>query len=166
MASALRSLLLLCGICGLLTGISCQTLKGYCPPGWTRLNDRCFIYQHDERTFSDAERVCTILGGNLASLTSDLEHRVVVEVIREAAGVFEDTWIGYHDTIMEDDFIWTDGTADTYTNFAADQPNDATVVGEDEDCVDIEEDDELWHDDSCTDLSPYICARDVIVKKH
>ncbi|XP_077369794.1 galactose-specific lectin nattectin-like [Festucalex cinctus] len=165
MASALRSLLLLCGICGLMTGISCQTLKGYCPKGWTRLNDRCFIYLHDERSFYDAERVCKVLGGNLASIYSDLENQVIIEIIREAAGTFEDTWIGYADPLEEGNFIWTDGSPDNYNDFAPGQPDDGSVV-DDEDCVDIEASDEHWHDDVCSDLSPFICAKGVHVKKH
>ncbi|KAM9828496.1 galactose-specific lectin nattectin-like [Syngnathus typhle] len=163
MASGLRSLLLLCGICGLFGSISCQTKKGYCPKGWTRLNDRCFIYEHDERTFADAESVCNILGGNLASIHSVLENQVVIEIIREAAGTFEDTWIGYHDTILEGDFIWTDGSPDGFTDFDMGQPDEAVSPG---DCVDIDSANEQWHDDSCLDLNPYICAKNILVKQH
>ncbi|XP_019746314.1 galactose-specific lectin nattectin-like [Hippocampus comes] len=163
MASALRSLLLLCGICGLLAGVSCQTLKGYCPKGWTRLNNRCFIYQHDPRSFPDAERVCNILGGNLASINSALENQVVIEIIRAAAGTFKDTWIGYQDSILEGDFIWTDGSSAGFDDFETGQPNEGVPP---EDCVDIEASTEQWHDDNCADLSPYVCAKKVHIKKH
>uniref|UniRef100_A0A3Q2YLQ8 C-type lectin domain-containing protein n=1 Tax=Hippocampus comes TaxID=109280 RepID=A0A3Q2YLQ8_HIPCM len=160
MASALRSLLLLCGICGLLTGISCQTLKGYCPKGWTRLNDRCFIFQHDQRTFADAERICNILGGNLASINNALENQVIIEIIREGAGVFEETWIGYHDTLLEGNLVWTDGSSGTFSDFEPGVPEPL------EDCVDIETPSEMWHEHVCDDLSPYVCAKKVHVKKH
>ncbi|XP_061636299.1 alpha-N-acetylgalactosamine-specific lectin-like [Phyllopteryx taeniolatus] len=162
MALALRSLLLLCGMCGLLAGVSCQTMKGYCPEGYTRLNDRCLIFQHEPRNFSDAESVCNILGGNLVSIGSALENAVVVELIRDAAGTFKNTWIAYHDTIQENDFMWTDGTFGVFTDFAATQPDDL----DNEDCVDINSDDEMWHDEDCTDLSSFVCAKKVITKKH
>ncbi|XP_061551888.1 galactose-specific lectin nattectin-like [Phycodurus eques] len=162
MAFALRSLLLLCGMCGLLAGVSCQTLKGYCPEGYTRLNDRCLVFQHEPRDFSDAESVCNILGGNLVSINSTLENAVIVELIRYSAAIFKNTWIGYHDTIQEDDFIWTDGTSGDFRDFAASEPNNL----DNEDCVNFDDGDEMWHDESCTNLSSFVCAKKVITKKH
>ncbi|XP_077588380.1 ladderlectin-like [Stigmatopora nigra] len=163
MAFSLRLLILFCGLSGLLTGVLGQTKKGYCPKGWTRLGNYCFIYQHDERTFADSESVCNILGGNLVSIRNRLENAIVREVIRDAAGVFDDTWIGLHDPITDYTFLWTDGTANTYEDFASGQPDN---VGGVEHCVDFEGTDELWHDDNCGDMNPSVCAKHIHVRKH
>ncbi|XP_061682946.1 alpha-N-acetylgalactosamine-specific lectin-like [Syngnathoides biaculeatus] len=162
MASSLRSLVLLCGICGLLAGVSCQTIKGFCPKGYTRLNDRCLIFEHEPRTFADAERVCNILGGNLVSIPNGVENAVIIELIRDGSGDdFKNTWNGYHDTLLEGNFVWSDGTAEDFTDFAPTQPDDTG----NEDCVEIRADDEQWNDVDCTNENSFVCAIDVL-KKH
>ncbi|XP_077369796.1 lithostathine-1-beta-like [Festucalex cinctus] len=137
-----------------------EIADNHCPKGWTQLDEYCYIYEHDPRTFPDAERVCNILGGNLVSINSRKEHALVVELIREGAGEVVDTWIGLHDTIEEDDFLWTDGKIVNFRNFGATQPDNGGV-GIEEDCVEIEADDELWDDDECTDENPFVCIRPV-----
>ncbi|XP_057683862.1 galactose-specific lectin nattectin-like [Corythoichthys intestinalis] len=163
MAFALRLLILFCGLSALLTGVLCQTKKGYCPKDWTRLGNYCYIYQHDERTFADSESVCNILGGSLASITSRLQNAIIREVIREGAGSFEDTWIGYHDTIAENAFIWTDGTPNNFEAFASGQPDN---FNSNEDCVEFEDLDEMWHDDNCEDENAFVCAKQIHLVKH
>ncbi|XP_061664420.1 galactose-specific lectin nattectin-like [Syngnathoides biaculeatus] len=164
--AGLHLLLALCGIIA-LPQANCFICTNYvavndCPKGWTQLDKYCYIYQHDPRTFSDAESVCNVLGGNLVSITSLKEHALVVELIREGAGDVVDTWIGFHDAIEEDDFVWTDGEIVNFRNFGVGQPDNVNDL---EDCVEIEGDDSLWDDDECSDANPFVCSRDVGKKK-
>ncbi|XP_061551874.1 ladderlectin-like [Phycodurus eques] len=153
-------LLALCGIIALAQAVFRHPQKSFndCPKGWTQLDKYCYVYYHDPRTFSDAESICNLLDGNLVSITSLKEHALVVELIREGAGSVVDTWIGSHDAIEEDDFVWTSGEVFKFTNFGPGQPNN---IGGDEDCVEIEADDSLWDDDECSDANPFVCIRPV-----
>ncbi|XP_061664433.1 galactose-specific lectin nattectin-like [Syngnathoides biaculeatus] len=154
----LHLLLALCGTIALAQARSSSKKDGNCPKGWTQLDEYCYVFQHDPRTFSDAESVCNILGGNLVSINSRKENAIIVELIREGAGAVVDTWIGFHDAIEEDDFVWTDGEVVNFRNFGANQPDNADGV---EDCVEIEEDDSLWDDDECSETNPFVCIRAV-----
>nr|XP_061812424.1 galactose-specific lectin nattectin-like [Nerophis lumbriciformis] len=133
MALALRSLFLLCGLTGLLTGVGSFPSKFFkdvsCPEGWTQLDCKCYIFQSEEREFADAEAVCNVLGGNMVSITSDLTNAVVQELSDDA----DQVWLGLHDTIEEGSYFWTDGTNNEYDNFATDQPS-----SDDGDCVEME----------------------------
>ncbi|XP_077432788.1 galactose-specific lectin nattectin-like [Vanacampus margaritifer] len=125
-----------------------------CPKGWTQLDCHCYIYEHEERTFADAESVCNILGGNLVSIHSALENAFVHELIREH-GNNDEVWIGLHDAIEDDDFIWTDGSDQDFTHFDATEPDETGP------CVHIDESDGFWEDGSCADDLSYVCIRDV-----
>ncbi|XP_077422234.1 struthiocalcin-2-like [Vanacampus margaritifer] len=132
-----------------------------CPKGWTQVDCRCFIFQDEEREFADAESVCNILGGNLASVQSALENAVIVQL--NAAGTTDssiDIWIGLHETIEEGTLFWTDGSPVDFTNFNNDDNNDSG------DCVAIENDDVLWDKDSCSDDNKYVCAREAVQCSH
>ncbi|XP_057686392.1 galactose-specific lectin nattectin-like [Corythoichthys intestinalis] len=158
MAFALGSLFLFCSISSLLTGVYSRTNlhengNSCCPKGWTRLDHRCFIYQDDRREFADAEKVCQVIGGNLASIHSTLEYTVVLEMIKEASDSSDDVWIGLHESIEEKAFFWTDGSSVDFTTF-----NDNVTSG---DCVEIEFQDGQWDNDSCYDRNRFVCARDI-----
>ncbi|XP_077467319.1 galactose-specific lectin nattectin-like [Stigmatopora argus] len=130
----------------------------HCPKGWTQLDENCYIFQDGERTFSDAESICNILDGNLVSINSAKENVLIVELIRECKGEIVDTWIGLHDAIEEGEFIWTDGEIVNFSGFAPGQPDSNAS---DEDCVEIENRDDMWHDVPCTDLNPFVCMKPV-----
>ncbi|XP_054654845.1 galactose-specific lectin nattectin-like [Dunckerocampus dactyliophorus] len=129
-----------------------------CPDGWTQLNNHCYVYQSDNRTFVDAEQACNDLGGNLASICDDLANTLVTQVILEAGGLGSLTWIGLHEAFEEGDFFWTDGSISDFRNFATGQPNDDSG---NEECVQIQPSDGLWSDADCTDEIPSVCIRDI-----
>ncbi|KAM9829860.1 ladderlectin-like [Syngnathus typhle] len=129
------SLVLLCGISGLLTGVWSATIvpaKGNnCPKGWTQLDCFCYIYEDERRTFADAESVCNILGGNLVSIHSDLENALLFELFKAgpSAGAM---WIGLTDAVLETDYMWTDGSNVDFDNFPEgftdEDQNDCAVI--------------------------------------
>ncbi|XP_054643004.1 galactose-specific lectin nattectin-like [Dunckerocampus dactyliophorus] len=153
MAFSLRMFFLLCGISGLLSGTWSWPRKDNecCPKGWTQLDDHCYVFKDDERTFADAESVCNILGGNLASVTSALKNVVVYQLITE--GEASDAWIGLNDAIEDGEYFWTDGKVFDFENFVSmrnDTGNCAVMVSKGE-----------WDDAMCTNLEPYVCIREV-----
>ncbi|KAM9827968.1 galactose-specific lectin nattectin-like [Syngnathus typhle] len=161
MAFHLQTLFLLCGLAGLWTGTwskAMEKVKGNgCPKDWTRLECNCYIYQHEARNFADAESVCNILGGNLVSIHNALENFFVHQLIL-AYNSPNDTWIGLHDAINEDNnFIWTDGTPEDFLAFTGSEP-DSTG-----NCIQINRSDGCWEDMVCTDEFPYVCIRETSV---
>ncbi|KAM9828913.1 lithostathine-1-alpha-like [Syngnathus typhle] len=160
MAFTLGSLVLLCGISGLLTGVWSATIvpvKGNnCPKGWTQLDCYCYIYEDERRTFADAENVCNILGGNLVSIHSNLENALVDELVQPGGGDLPSgIWIGLTDAVLETDHMWTDGSNVDFTNFSA-----RKAGGDDGDCVVMATATGEWADVSCATNLPYICIRE------
>nr|XP_057941008.1 galactose-specific lectin nattectin-like [Doryrhamphus excisus]XP_057941009.1 galactose-specific lectin nattectin-like [Doryrhamphus excisus] len=162
MASA-RVFFVLCGISGLLTGtlsdFSINVSAPECPMGWTRLDDRCFIYKSDLLSFAEAEDACNTENANLASLRNNLENALAYQLVRDAnGGNIPNTWIGLHDGIEEGKFVWTDGSKVDFTFFRSDQPDD--FQGREE-CVEIHIVEERWNDDGCEDPLGFVCSYDL-----
>nr|BAX73925.1 C-type lectin [Hippocampus abdominalis] len=159
MAFALRLLFLLCGISGLLTGAwsfkKIQSKDNNCPKGWTRLDCFCYIFERDPRNFADAESVCNIMEGNLVSIHSLLESEFVRFLAAEGGNAIQ-FWTGLNDALLAEDYIWTDGTVNDFTNFQNDPPPDNN-----DDCVQLLQSDGEWVTADCTDLEQYVCIRDV-----
>ncbi|KAM9830382.1 alpha-N-acetylgalactosamine-specific lectin-like [Syngnathus typhle] len=159
---ALGSLLLLCGISGLLTGVwsSGGVVKvPCCPKHWVRLNDRCFRVVGEDRTFDDAELACQAIGGNLASILSAVEHVVILALVDKELGATQTAWIGFTDQATEGTFVWNDGSPSGFTAFeGAQAPN-----SDPEDCVvtNTGTDTLFWNDVDCTSTVPYVCVADV-----
>ncbi|XP_077412240.1 lithostathine-1-alpha-like [Vanacampus margaritifer] len=128
-----------------------------CPKGWTRLDNRCYIYQGDQRTFVDAERVCNILGGNLVSLNNPLEGFFTIGLLlNSGTDETQENWIGLHDALVDGDYIWTDGTQvdlDFLQKYFRFRPDG---IG---DCVHFEG--RALTDGPCTEEFGYVCSRDL-----
>ncbi|XP_061828181.1 galactose-specific lectin nattectin-like [Nerophis lumbriciformis] len=159
MALTFGVLLLLCGFGGLMVSAN-KCKEPSCPDGWYLLNDRCFIFVQQQRIFSDAEQVCILKGGNLASIRNALENELVMAIIAEAGFAASSTWIGFSDAITEDVFLWTDGSPFKFEDFAAIQPDN---FGGTEDCGEINSTNQ-WNDDDCTDLNNFVCSKDASCK--
>ncbi|XP_061828643.1 type-2 ice-structuring protein-like [Nerophis lumbriciformis] len=159
MAFSLRVFFLLCGISGLMTGAWSRPSKEVCcPEGWTQLDDHCYIFQADERMFLDAESVCNILGGNLASITSAVKNAVVQDLVND--GDADTAWIGLSDAIDAGTFIWTDGKPFGFSDFPSVLPTDVCVV------IDADATTESWEGEACDSLEPYVCIRDACCDHH
>ncbi|XP_037109257.1 galactose-specific lectin nattectin-like [Syngnathus acus] len=158
MAFALCSLFLLCGMSGLLSGVwsfpvHWKNIK--CPTGWTQLDCHCYIFNGTAVTFVEAEEDCIRRGGNLVSIHNDLENKIVKQLIVDGGENLG--WIGLHDTIVNNDFFWTDGSIVDFLNFDSDnsEPDGGTQ------CVAIQANNGLWQDDPCTETNAYVCIMDV-----
>jgi hypothetical protein len=150
---------------------------GVCPA--TSTNPTRFEYFADGLSQPDAEFQCTINGGHLASVHSEADSDLLDSMIDQNGG--SSTWIGYHDrwdeagctddrhqgiggNIAANTFIWTDGTASDYEDWAGGEPNDwqddaARCDGTgNEDCAEIWRSGQDWNDAGCDGTKPYICG--------
>uniref|UniRef100_A0A3B4ETR0 C-type lectin domain-containing protein n=1 Tax=Pundamilia nyererei TaxID=303518 RepID=A0A3B4ETR0_9CICH len=70
-----------------------------CPGGWTQYGNRCFLYNHDQMTWAQAQvkRICRNMNANLASVHSYDEYQFIRGVISRATHESGLTWIGGSD---------------------------------------------------------------------
>ncbi|XP_053733782.1 galactose-specific lectin nattectin-like [Synchiropus splendidus] len=86
-----------------MAGSSC------CPAGWTRLWNRCFMYHRRPKSWTDAEKACIRLGGNLASIRGTVENRFVKKMVNRVTYSNKPIWIGGFDSASEGIWLWSDG---------------------------------------------------------
>lgn len=100
---------------------------GACPAGWTGDvdGDACFRIPADMTTFVECQdRVCSGLGGTLASIRSGEEQRIVQDLMdqqdepRVYIGLFE---AGEDES---NDWEWVDGWNGDYTHWNPGEPNE------------------------------------------
>uniref|UniRef100_A0A3B3THU4 C-type lectin domain-containing protein n=1 Tax=Poecilia latipinna TaxID=48699 RepID=A0A3B3THU4_9TELE len=70
------------------------TLETLCPTDWTAINDRCFRYVADVKTWAAAEKHCLYLGANLASVHSQEDNHHLQALIFTATRKSNKAWIG------------------------------------------------------------------------
>uniref|UniRef100_A0A3P9IJS4 C-type lectin domain-containing protein n=1 Tax=Oryzias latipes TaxID=8090 RepID=A0A3P9IJS4_ORYLA len=95
--------------------------------------------QLETRSWLDAQSFCRLNHADLANVTSPAEGEKV-KALLQRDGV-EQAWFGLH----RDSWVWTDGSATSYTSWLAGQPNNA---GGSQGCVYMEK--EKWNDFPCT----------------
>uniref|UniRef100_A0A3B3Y948 C-type lectin domain-containing protein n=1 Tax=Poecilia mexicana TaxID=48701 RepID=A0A3B3Y948_9TELE len=170
MASGFQLVFLLGSIIGLLTvravsKINCDyfsfnTLRSdcpaRCPSGWTQFGSRCFIFYYQYMKWSDAEKFCISIGGNLASIHSSDENTFVSDMINRASGS-RNTWIGGHDAVDERRWLWSDGSSFEYAHWYSNQPDNS---GGNQHCLEINYGD-YWNDMPCTYTRPFVCSQDL-----
>lgn len=73
----------------------------------------------------DARRKCKSLGGDLASIGSKQAEDEIKKVL--AGYLFETLyWFGLNDLKKEGEYVWSDGTKSSYTNWANLEPASGT----------------------------------------
>ncbi|XP_062502146.1 low affinity immunoglobulin epsilon Fc receptor-like [Corticium candelabrum] len=129
-----------------------------CQAGWTRSEMSCYLLVSTSKEWNDAEIDCITKGGHLTSIASVSESSVVLSFRGTSSSGRNDAWIGLHDQVVENTFVWSDGTSSTYINWdpATNEPNSS---GE---CVRIRFDGK-WKDHRCTASYPHVYAATSIV---
>ncbi|KAM8810846.1 macrophage mannose receptor 1-like [Eudromia elegans] len=146
---------------------------GGCPEDWILFKNQCYkVFGSAYVYWSTAQRACTSLGGHLASIHSGQVQAFITYHLKDASN---DLWIGLNDILSELNFVWTDGSAVSYTNWAPDCPKLReiylfdTLRPEDGhnllqfDCVSVKrghvEDTGKWNDEPCYSSRGYICQK-------
>ena len=125
-----------------------------CQSCWTRSGLSCYLLVTVPKSWDAARADCISKGGNLTSITSVDENSFVLSLRGTFTDDLKDAWIGLHDQVVENTFVWIDGTNSTYTNWNT-RTNEPNNVGG-ADCVRIASDG-TWKDQKCGDLYPYVC---------
>jgi hypothetical protein len=91
----------------------------------------CFVFVATPRTYVQAAAACTAMTAHLAYLKT-----AALDTFAEQLVGTTNTWIGLSDRATEGTFVWDDGSALAFSNWAAGEPNsgglDATYQ---EDCA-------------------------------
>ena len=119
-----------------------------CADGWTEIEGSCFKFYTGFTDAPAAAAVCASAGGHLATIASAVQNAYAYALTD--GGV---TLIGLSDSANENDWVWADGSAVTYTNWASGQPGSEG----DEDYAYMYYGEE-WHDCSTDCGGGYLCS--------
>uniref|UniRef100_A0A4W6G058 C-type lectin domain-containing protein n=1 Tax=Lates calcarifer TaxID=8187 RepID=A0A4W6G058_LATCA len=160
MASGLHFIVLLCLTSGLWIGADVSNVydcDDACPSGWTEFCSRCYQFQAAEKDWADAEKACTLLGGNLASIPNEKVYKFLRELVFEAAKSHKRTWVGGYDAVKEGVWLWSDGNIFDFNLWHQGEPNN--VGGEH--CMEINlGGNDFINDRSCGGSQSFICVKD------
>ncbi|NXJ75615.1 MRC1 protein, partial [Trogon melanurus] len=146
---------------------------GGCPEDWLLFKNKCYKFFGSSYDYwHSARRNCMSLGGNLASIPNEQVQAFLTYHLKDAS---HEPWIGLNDILSELNFVWADGSAVSYTNWAPDSPKLVepvlfdTLRPEDGhnlqqfDCVSLKkghaDDTGKWHDVECFKSRGYICQK-------
>jgi hypothetical protein len=111
-------------------------------------NDRAYFFCEIAGDWHAARSQCQGFGADLVAIEDQAQNDFVFSNLTYEA------WIGFTDEALEDTWVWIDGTATGYTNWAAGEPNN---IAGGEDCGEMR-DLGQWNDDRCTDPSAgFVC---------
>ncbi|KAK7138320.1 hypothetical protein R3I94_013821 [Phoxinus phoxinus] len=140
------------------TGSTLDLVK--CPRGWKSFGPRCYQYFSQSVRWITAERNCQTLGANLASVHDKPENDFLLSLFPSSTR----TWVGAHDGEQEGEWLWSDGSVYSYTNWCSGEPNNS---GGPENCLEISwTSNRCWNDTPCSTSLNYICVLDEIIIGH
>ncbi|XP_043974978.1 galactose-specific lectin nattectin-like [Gambusia affinis] len=131
-----------------------------CPSGWTKYGNRCFLFQNAQRDWASAERACTGLRANLASVHNSADQRFLKNLVNSRKGSYVRTWVGGYDAVKEGVWLWSDGSKFTSAPWPRGEPNN---LGRNEHCMEINLKGSTMYlnDEGCSRNNFYICAKRV-----
>ncbi|KAK2863331.1 hypothetical protein Q5P01_002864 [Channa striata] len=127
-----------------------------CPRGWSRYNNRCFLYVPRAMTWAQAERNCQSMGANLASVHKAEEYHWVQRMISDHVHASPRTWFGGSDGEEEGVWFWSDGTPFSFSYWCRGEPNNQSS----QQCLQVNfGDGKCWDDVQCYYNLPSVCAK-------
>ncbi|XP_035511844.1 macrophage mannose receptor 1 [Morone saxatilis] len=143
--------------------------SGGCAPEWLAFQGKCYKFSvgNDKMKWQEARTHCINQGGNLVSILSEKEQAFLTTQMMRYNG---DLWIGMNDVNWEMHFVWTDGRAISYTNWAKGHPSsvhDDRYMFSDEsyDCVMMvggtSKITGFWKVEDCNSKHSFICKRNI-----
>nr|XP_046236153.1 galactose-specific lectin nattectin [Scatophagus argus] len=137
--------------------VICDSHYHYCPYGWSRYGEHCFMFIDSEKTWIEAEGYCLFEGGNLASIHSQEENHFIQALTRGDTHDFPETWIGGHDAIHQCFWMWTDGSKFDYDNWEDECEKDTM-----EHCLKMNYGYKReWKSAFCNGTLPFVCAKKI-----
>ena len=129
-----------------------------CPCERVRSGGNLYLFCEDAAPWTDARETCLDLGYDMLTIGDVEEDDFAYEsLVRFDAS--QPWWMGFNDRRAEGRWVWEDGSAVTYTNWAPGEPNN---VGAGEDCGQLNRfGDAFWNDEPCRLSYPYICELDL-----
>ncbi|XP_056290315.1 macrophage mannose receptor 1-like [Pseudoliparis swirei] len=136
---------------------------GGCAPEWLTFQGKCYkiFVGDDNKNWQDARKYCIKEGGDLVSITKEREQAFLT---MQMLNYNEDFWIGMNDVNWEMHFVWADGKAISYTNWAKGHP-DGRFTFNDQlfDCVIMVGSNSnisgVWKEVDCHLKQSFICKR-------
>ncbi len=117
----------------------------------------CYKAIKQTGNWTAAEKGCVAWGGHLVSIASAQENTRVRQLANSGCGNGWTTFIGLTDAAKEGVWVWTDGTAYTYKNWATNQPSNS---GNNEDFVALDNTG-TWNDVNTQNTGCYVCEKPV-----
>uniref|UniRef100_H3CQR1 Layilin b n=2 Tax=Tetraodon nigroviridis TaxID=99883 RepID=H3CQR1_TETNG len=133
-------------------------------------------YIHDSRrrlTFEDASRACRVEGGELLSIETESEQRLVERFIHQLQAADGDFWIGLRRSperypagaspVCPSQYYWLDGSKAKYRNWHWDEPScggEMCVVLYYQPSAPPDEDGRFlfqWNDNNCNSKNNFVC---------
>ncbi|MEQ2275125.1 hypothetical protein XENORESO_021066 [Xenotaenia resolanae] len=144
-------------ICEMTGGMNPQPTAspdGHCDRGYLLYKDFCYHFETEQvKNWQDAEAHCTKEQGHLVSFSSEEDLSFLT------AHMPAEAWVGLNDISVENEFVYTDGSATTFLPWALNQPDN----WENEDCVHLtgmtHTDPGKLNDDKCTATKEFVCKK-------
>ena len=131
----------------------CSYIYSYCfsdlRESWKFYGSRYYKFVPSCQTWDDAVKLCELENAALVNIDNPEENEFVRSL---AATTF---WIGLHDKLEEDHFVWVSGSNSSYRHWIEGQPNN---LGE-EDCAQMISTSTFWNDNRCEYRYSYICEK-------
>ncbi|CAL8075564.1 unnamed protein product [Calicophoron daubneyi] len=136
-----------------------------CPPGWTRLNTKCYSsISNSQLTWSEAEAFCQQLNNqsHLPSLHTPAEQQFLTNIL-----FHQRAWLGLRVKLQSGSrrvkqFHWSDDTPVDYLSFRIGEPSFSLNNGAVEECVVLQEKTHDWNDINCYDRHNFVCQLSLV----
>ena len=121
------------------------------PTCWDCTLDGDFEYCERGVTWSTAVETCDGMGATLVVMDDQAQNDFVINTAQAYLTSF---WIGMSDLDMEGSFVWVDGSALAFDDFAVGEPDDANGSS---DCIGVLDVGWQWADLPCTVPAMFVC---------
>ncbi|XP_066554682.1 C-type mannose receptor 2 [Amia ocellicauda] len=125
-----------------------------CDVGWNAFQSSCYRVNVEKMVWKDAQKACQKMEAGLVSIHTRTELDFIMKNLTRD---IDQLWIGLHDTRMQMNFEWTDGTPVLFTFWNRFQPN--TNSTKEEDCVTIGVPPGRWEVKACNLSLPSVCKK-------
>ncbi|XP_021348139.1 perlucin-like [Mizuhopecten yessoensis] len=137
-----------------------------CPNGFVTNGTSCYLFSILQASWIQAMKICTVHGGELATVESAQEEEFLESYIRSVWNGWNQTdgiWLGGTDLIVENEWMWAVSKEPfgEFVRWAPGEPNSINRNGED--CLDLLPHKNFhWNDENCGSLLNFVCERSLL----